>query len=204
MKTRIISSKKLSQTIRENSDEFFSLDTFKGLENKSDKVYYCNKFLTFIGLGSTRITYKLGEDKVLKIATTPKGLTGNSSENIVFTKMPDAVTQIYEIDENFNYVISEYAENATIEDFQSLIGNSFEDITLYIEYSGDTSQLATNFPDKENIWESTEEKQFFQNLKQLMQLKVKELNNISSWGKVYRNGVETIVMREYSFNKSRN
>jgi len=54
--------------------ESFSMDTLLSLSSYMKKVWYANTHLQKIASGSSRIAYKIDDEKVLKISKNKKGL----------------------------------------------------------------------------------------------------------------------------------
>ena len=68
--------------IVENYPESFDMEFFKRLTNKSFKkrIEYCDQHLERIANGTSRIIYKINDEKVLKLAWNKKGLFQNETE----------------------------------------------------------------------------------------------------------------------------
>jgi hypothetical protein len=96
------------------SRDTFNLNVFKAFQtykssapNVQPLIDYADATLQFLGSGSARRAYTLTSRKVLKIATSKKGLGQNQAEFEIFAKAPNIVAKIYDHDRNFYWIISE-------------------------------------------------------------------------------------------------
>ena len=58
----------------------FNIDIFKNLNSFSKRISYCDENIERISSGSSRIVYKINDEKVLKLAKNTKGLEQNKNE----------------------------------------------------------------------------------------------------------------------------
>ena len=63
-----------------DSTQAFNIEEFSKLHSFQKRVQYCNERLQRLGAGSSRIAYKLNEERVLKIAKNSKGIAQNEKE----------------------------------------------------------------------------------------------------------------------------
>lgn len=98
-------------------------------------IDYADSHLQFVGAGSSRNVYTLSSRKVLKIATSDKGLGQNEAEVDVFTnpKSKPIVTRIYDYDPNYFWIISELIrpfENDKTDEINDMLGLGIQTITF--------------------------------------------------------------------------
>jgi hypothetical protein len=116
--------------------KFFDFNEFKKIINWEDQQYYLAHRVpkeAYLGQGSSRETYMLSNNKVLKFAYNKFGLRQNQAELDVFTnpKTKDLVTRIFDYDTNFErprWLVSELVKELTSDrDFEILTGIPFEE-----------------------------------------------------------------------------
>ena len=72
--------KVLKESIEEAYPESFNMETFKSLRNHAERNRYAAEHLQKIAAGSSRIVYKIDDEKVLKLAKNDKGIAQNETE----------------------------------------------------------------------------------------------------------------------------
>lgn len=89
--------------ISEDYPQEFDWKYFKSLDNLKDIVKYATSKLGRPKKGSSRLTYLIDEDKVLKVAFNRVGLEQNRIETEWFIQdhYGDVVTKLYEYDEEY-------------------------------------------------------------------------------------------------------
>lgn len=121
----------LFEKIRSTSQsKTFNLRRFKDIAIIADEIRgfdylynYASKRLKLLGEGSSRIVYLLSSQKVLKIATGPKGVAQNEVEIDVYTnpKTRPIIAKIFDYDPKFKWIISELVkEQSDSQLFQKL------------------------------------------------------------------------------------
>jgi len=107
----------------------FSFEEFNNIKSYNGKLKYANERLQKISSGSSRVVYKVDEEKVLKIAKNAKGIEQNSTESDwSLQRSYSIVAKIFESsDENF-FVEMEYAKKVSPSRFQQLTKISLADI----------------------------------------------------------------------------
>lgn len=112
-----------------NLNEFSQISTFIGRKK------YCDERLQKIGAGSSRIVYRVDDEKVLKIAKNKKGLAQNEHEADWGRNNYEIFAKIYEADtNNYTWIEMELATKAKPTDFKRLVGISWQELCLTIEY----------------------------------------------------------------------
>lgn len=66
--------------IGEEYPKTFDMEVFKSLNNFTKRIEYCRNHLPRIAAGSSRIVYKIDDEKVLKLAKNTKGIAQNETE----------------------------------------------------------------------------------------------------------------------------
>lgn len=166
-------------------DAEFNFETFKGLSHIQDMIYYCDKYLRRIGSGFSRIVYHLSENKVIKISTEQYNKEQNINENYIFSKASFCLTKIYDTDTELVWIVAEYAEAVVKQDFENILGCSFEDILKWYHEGCNGKDISNN------LW--------FQEFKKLCDLGINDIDNIDAWGKVKENGIDKLVIKDYGF-----
>ena len=73
----------ITNPLDENMDEAyptsFNIEEFKQLKSFNQRIQYCEQHLQRISSGSSRIVYKIDDEKVLKLAKNKKGLAQNEA-----------------------------------------------------------------------------------------------------------------------------
>jgi mRNA-degrading endonuclease RelE of RelBE toxin-antitoxin system len=196
----------IKSDLEEEYPESWDVEDFKKIKSFDGRVKYCEEKLQRISSGSSRIVYKIDDEKVLKLAKNKKGIAQNETE-IGFSNdyMWDGlVAEIYEYDENGLWVEMELARKVTPKQFQSIVGISFEDYCeglRYYEYERESTNKRQRYslskPEKyDEMWEN----QYTNEILQLIgsfELPVGDLCRTSTYGIVKRDGEDLIVIIDY-------
>jgi len=168
--------------ISEDYPQEFDWEHFKSLDNLKDIVKYATSKLGRPKKGSSRLTYLIDKDKVLKIAYNRVGLEQNRLETDWFIQehYGDVVTKLYEYDEEhlvwlemenvkpFRNVkqLEKFFDGYSYYDFQHYIRNEYKQI--------DETEL-----------EKLNEDEFVYKVHDLVhsyQMLLGDVTNIGSWG----------------------
>lgn len=201
------------ENIKEDYPSNWNLDTFKSLKSFSQRVQYCNQILTRLSSGSSRIVYKIDEEKVLKLAKNRKGIGQNGVERDRYAHQAydDIVAKVFESDENNLWLEMELAKKLTPTRFKQLVGVSLEDLKNYLdaEYSinngnrhGYDFHISRIKP--ENL-HSVKNNEFIGRLLSLiadMDLHIGDFGIISTYGEVVKNGTPSVVVVDLGFSKT--
>lgn len=175
----------------------FNLRDFKSLHKQVHCINYAMNTLKELGEGSSRKTFILSSNYVLKVAYT-RDLSQNKAEVDAYThpQTRDVFAKIYDFDENYYWLISEIVRPLQSEDeFYKLTGLKLEDsykpfvmisqktkvpgiITIIKDFIHDDEQLPSSFTEQQ--------KQFvisLINVFKTMRLDYGELRYIGHWGK---------------------
>lgn len=113
----------------------FNLEEFSRIPTFSGRKKYCDERLQKIGTGSSRIVYRVDDEKALKIAKNKKGIAQNEHEADWGRNNYDIFAKIYEADENnYTWIEMELASKIKPSDFKRLVGVSWAEVCLTIEY----------------------------------------------------------------------
>jgi hypothetical protein len=124
--------------VDEDYPQSWSIEEFKKLTSFNSRIKYCETHLQRISSGSSRIVYKIDEEKVLKLAKNKKGLAQNEVE-IEYSEdylLEGILAKIYEYDENNLWVEMELAQKLTKNEFKRIVGFSFDDFAKAVNNVG--------------------------------------------------------------------
>ena len=193
-----------NSVIEEDYPPSFDMEHFKALKNFAQRVAYCQQHLQRISSGSSRIVYKIDDEKVLKLAKNKKGIAQNETE-ISYSNYPDIddiITKAFSSDISAFWVEMEFAKPVRKGDFKRITGYDFEDycaaIYNYFQVVTGKTKLTMKV-DKEletSMWENEFTYAIF-NFIGNYKIPVGDLMRISSYGIVNRNGAETIVLVDF-------
>lgn len=190
----------------------FSLEQFSQIPSFAARIRYCNERLPKLGVGSSRIAYKVDDEKVLKIAKNNKGITQNVAECDWSRNKFECFAKIFEADiDNYSWVEMEIARKAKRSDFKKLLGLSFEEIVdiiyaIYNQYSYGSRKISDWMfnTSKENADKLLEELVYSEKNEYLQDLNyyitnyqpamVQDWSRLVNWGIVKRNGQELPVI----------
>ena len=209
----------------------FSFAELNEMRTYAAKKRYLDSHLEKIGSGSSRIVYKVDDEKVIKLAKNRKGLAQNEAEADKSSYPTDLFAKVYECDQNYYWIEMEVARKPKKSDIKSLYGVPFELITDFIkkEYSlrgGDVYKhkwvgaSSKNF-DKfwDDFWEveGGGETLFFDISQKLIDLlseidsyfgdyycnwaDVADWMRLANWGIVTRNGEDELVIIDNGLNE---
>lgn len=111
--------------IKEAQDEQFSLETLSSISSFRGRYNYCLAHIgKHVGKGSSRATFQLDDSKVLKLAYNEKGIAQNEQEGQedYYLQQLGIVPEIYETDDNYKWIITEYVLPAKSQDFKQCMG----------------------------------------------------------------------------------
>lgn len=183
----------------------FNFNEFRSLKSFSDRVKYCDKYLTKIGAGSSRIVYQVDNEKVLKLAKNQKGIAQNEVEIEVSADYysPSVVAKTFEYDENGLWVEMEYAQKIKASDIKEVLKN-----ITYKEFFYIIDELATKLSVPKNLKykvynESEETSEFFNDVHDYLANfeGTRDISRPSAWGTVIRDGKKELVIIDYGANK---
>lgn len=195
--------------LNEDYPETFNFDEFKQIRSYAGKMKYAAQHLGKpIGQGSSRIVYRIDNNKVLKLAKNRKGIGQNSVE-IDWGResyYEDIIAKIFDADfDNYYWVEMELATRAKKDDFKRLWDADFEDVGKYLfnreAENRNGWQMYTLDPDVKDELDNNE---YVGELVSFMfdsNNKAGDLTKLNSYGIVRRPMGEYLVVIDYGLNK---
>lgn len=124
-----------SKMLKEAMDDTFNLDELSSLPSYNARFKYCTQHLgKHIGKGSSRATFQLDDEKILKLAWNEKGVAQNEEEQRAYGD--DIFPEVYECDLNGYWLISEFVLPAKAQDFKQCFGMTFKEFVGFLHASG--------------------------------------------------------------------
>lgn len=124
--------------IDEDASEFGEFDSESLLSNKTflKRKAYCDQKYKKIGSGTSRIVYQLNDKYCLKLAKNKKGIAQNGAEiSLSVSNASDIIAEIIDFDnDNELWVIMQLAKPLTPNSFHSILGISFEEYLIVLEF----------------------------------------------------------------------
>jgi len=183
----------------------FSMVDFKTINSFNGRKKYCEEHLQRISSGSSRIVYKIDNEKVLKLAYNKKGIGQNEVE-IEYSQygdIEDVVARTLKHHPENLWVERELAKKVRVADFQKVTGFKFSDYQKAIHnYGVDSGNSRGGYKQDidpkivEAMWESEFTYAMFDFIGNYG-IPVGDLGRLNSYGLVKRNGSDTIVMIDY-------
>jgi len=117
----------------------FSFEEFDSVSSYTGKIKYATQHLQRISSGSSRVIFKIDDEKVLKVAKNIKGLAQNNIEQdyMIQEWYSDIVAKVFSVgdtvkDEGPFYLEMELAKRISLKRFQQILGFSLQDLELYL------------------------------------------------------------------------
>jgi hypothetical protein len=191
------------ETIDEDYPKTFDKEHFESLTSFAARVRYCEEHLQRISSGSSRIAYKIDNEKVLKLAKNKKGIAQNEVE-IEYSKyhdIEDIVARVFDYHPNALWVEMELARKVTKAIFSKVTGLNFDDfgktlINHYSQNQGRGKKFNVHPEIVEMMWEDEFAYQFLDFVGGY-DVPAGDLARTSSYGLVKRNGEDDIVLIDY-------
>jgi len=193
--------------IGEDYPSSFNMEEFKKLGSFAARTRYCQEHLKRISSGSSRIVYKIDDEKVLKLAYNKKGLAQNEVE-IGYSKegmLYDLVARVYTYDQNDKWSEMELARKLTKPTFATITGVEWDVFMRVILNYGIThsSNRKPIYDETEEERESVWENEFAYDVLQFIgnyAVPAGDLGRMNSYGVVKRDGADTVVLIDYGLN----
>lgn len=204
----LITEEQFTNIIQSMDEEYpinWNVGEFKKLKSFNQRIQYCERNLTRISSGSSRIAYKIDDTKVLKLAKNKKGLAQNEAE-IMYSQdymMDDIVAQVFNYDENNLWLEMEFARKVTPATFQNIVGISFNDYIDGVWYQDENLRPKKNHfkrlkPDNiDDMWENEFVSRIFDLMGSYDNFIAGDLTKLSTYGIVNRDGMDTIVLIDF-------
>jgi mRNA-degrading endonuclease RelE of RelBE toxin-antitoxin system len=191
--------------LEEDYPESWNIEEFKQLKSFNERIRYCNQHLQRLSSGTSRVVYKIDDEKVLKLAKNKKGLSQNESEVDYGTEiyLESITARIFEYDENYLWVEMELARKMTAGDFKRISGYDFKDYSAALNnlYHGRTNyrkgyKMNVDPDLEQKMWDDEFVYDMFQYIGNY-DVPVGDLLRLNSYGIVKRDGQDTIVLIDY-------
>lgn len=124
----IITEEQFKKLVKEMAyPSSFNFEEFGQCRSFAERVKYCESHLQRIASGSSRIVYKVDDEKVLKLAKNQKGIAQNEVEYRLGTEpYYQCFADIYEYDKNGLWIEMALCQKAKKSDFKAIYGVPFE------------------------------------------------------------------------------
>ena len=202
-----ITEKQHKKLMKEAMKDSFSFEELSKLPSFNARYKYCTEHLgQHVGKGSSRVTFQIDDEKVLKLAYNNKGMAQNDAENS--TDYWGVFPEIFQTDPNGLWLVSEYVLPAKAQDFKHCFGLTFNEFSDFIRKS------ATNHSGRgRNYYNSMSEEQYEELLNNYEDLYnfdcyigdtgaqgIGDMTRICNYGLTQRNGLPTIVLLDSGLN----
>lgn len=192
-----------SSLIDEDYPTTWNIEEFKKLNSFNSRIKYCEAHLQRISSGSSRIVYKIDDEKVLKLAKNKKGLAQNEVE-IRYSDdylLKDVLAKIYAYDENNLWVEMELARKVTPTIFKTITGFSFPEFDIALDnFEVENKRKGYKRNINPDIVSKMWDDEFVSTIFDLIgsyDIPSGDLRRINSYGLVNGDGDERIVLIDY-------
>ena len=181
----------------------FSMETFKSLGSHAGRNRYAAEHLKRIGSGSSRIVYKIDDEKVLKLAKNDKGISQNETEiqwgnERYFSSI---LAQTIDSDDKGLWVEMELARKISRPEFKKLVGFDINDVEMYMRSTAERNKgRKSAFGLDPELEERMDDNEFIASIVDFMlnaDSLAGDLGSISSYGVVQREGSDSVVLIDY-------
>lgn len=210
MKKIILTNEQYNRLIQEMAYPVtFNMDEFKKLNSFAARVRYCQERLQRLSSGSSRIVYKIDNEKVLKLAKNKKGIAQNENETDYYLQQIGCFAKIFDFDDvNYLWVEMQLARKAKASDFKRLTGYDFNVLCAWIDYCSEGYSRRRIYRNRnydelfnsESFQENYDYSIFYQLQDYLGNYQLEstgDLKRLSSWGVVTNNGQEELVLIDF-------
>ena len=90
--------------------------------------------ILYLGSGTSRMVFKLNDEKVLKLAKNAKGLDQNNAEADWYLRQVVGIAEWYSASNEDIWIVSELCTKAKTSDFRKKLGITFADYCNYVNY----------------------------------------------------------------------
>jgi len=189
----------------------FNMDEFKQLTSFNARIQYCQNRLKRLGSGSSRIVYQIDNEKCLKLAKNKKGIAQNEAENDGYVQSVGIAAEVYDCHPDYLWIEMQLARPAKKSDFKRLTGYDFNTMCAWVEYVK-SRYVYGRFYRNHDYDELFDSDAFYENfdysLFDMLQdymsntglTATGDLQRISSWGVVSKNGEEELVLIDFGLN----
>lgn len=130
-KRTLIITERQEKVLKEAMDDVFSFEKLSSISSYNARFQYCTKHLgKHIGKGSSRATFQLDDEKVLKLAWNEKGVAQNNEEWNTYDG--GVLPEVFDRDVNGLWLVSEFVLPARAKDFRHCFGLSFQEFCAFL------------------------------------------------------------------------
>jgi len=183
----------------------FDIFSFKNMRSYAEKLRYAETHLGKpLGRGSSRVVYRVDNDKVLKLAKNKKGIAQNEAEidwadDYYFE---DMLAKIFDYDRDNSYWVEmEVAYRVKSNDFQRLWGMNFKDLWVYLKNKNDENNgRRSMFHIDPELKEQLDSNEYVADVVDFMinsNSPDGDLSKMNSWGLVHRPEGDAIVLIDF-------
>lgn len=183
----------------------FDIFNFKNLRSYAEKLRYAEAHLGKpLGRGSSRLVYRVDENKVLKLAKNKKGIAQNEAEinwadDYYFENI---LAKLFDYDRDNSYWTEmEIAYKPTINDFRKLWGINFKDLWAYLKNVNSQNRgRRSMFSINPEIKEQLDNNEHVMELVDFMMNSDSpdgDLSKLNSWGRVHRSEGDALVLIDF-------
>lgn len=194
-------------SLEEDYPSSFDMEYFKSLGSFNARIKYCEEHLQRISSGSSRIVYKIDDQKVLKLAKNKAGVAQNELEfeSAKYADLDGIVAEVFDGDENYLWIEMELARKLKKGDFKAITGFNFEDFAAAVNNHGiDSVTFKGNKMDvSKDVVEQMWDDEFVYGIFSYMpgyDVPPGDLMKTSSYGVVHKDGGDRVVLIDYGFN----
>jgi hypothetical protein len=179
--------------------ESFNFSEFKNIKSFASKIKYAQQhLLSRVGSGSSRVVFKIDDEKVIKIALNKKGLAQNLEEAEGYKQNYDVLARVFDVDYDDMWIEMELAKKITPSRFKELTGTSPLEVGEWLAYQkGERENYS--FSDLEDNDFANELQEFVFDYDYPAP---GDFNRISTYGEVIRNGKPTVVVIDFGASKN--
>lgn len=196
------------EMLDEDYPESFNLEYFKKLPSFNARIKYCQQELKRISSGTSRIAYQIDDDKVLKLAKNPKGLSQNEVEIEFGNNGYVCTATVFDSDDDGYWLEMELALPVSNADFKPLLGLSLPEMQIYLSHYENQYHYSRHYSKSnefnQEVYDWMWEDEFFRSMFEMMgdyDLPAGDFYKKSSYGKVLRDGSPAIVLIDFGLTR---
>ena len=177
----------------------FDREFFKTLTSFNARIKYCEENLQRISSGSSRIVYKIDDEKCLKLAKNKKGLTQNEVESD-FSRdwyINHLFAEVYDTHKNYLWIEMQLAKKVSKSDFKKYLDLDFDDFCMMIDIFGSENTSSVYRPENIDELYENEMVQAMNDFIVNYEVPIGDLKRLSSYGIVN----DDIVLVDYGLDK---
>lgn len=185
----------------------FSMETFNNIPSYKGKIEYCNQQLQRISSGSSRVVYKIDDEKVLKLAKNSKGIAQNNVENAPYKQDYGVCAKVFEFDDDGRWLEMELAVKCKLSDFKRLLGIDFNVYCSFIDWTHSLysrrAQYSKKYTQEQSDFFSdlVDNNEWLSNMHDMLCNEtldnIGDLKRINSYGIVQRYGGDYLVLVDF-------